>query len=284
MAYHSNYEIPGTLNLDGHRVYQDPSNYPRFNESLAQFKNLLRVSVDGGQALSVTKFGDGDYYFLKGKSVGSAKPGNRAISRRTSIPERKRLKKILATSDILATELYPENIKRLQEVTKRKPDYPSEFIYGLVANKWLLQTFSGETALIGASEKLEIIGTLLSRNDYQDYLGIDSFVDLIPIPQRFAADSPEKLFETIRPKVETSKAKLFLLGIGSVKTMLVPKLATIKDAVFLDIGSGMDALAGIVDTQRPFFGAWTNYQLRHREPYEALDLLQFNGENIRFID
>ena len=47
-----------------------------------------------------------------------------------------------------------------------------------------------------------------------------------------------------------------------------------KNAVFYDVGSGIDALAGIIDFERPYMGNWTNYRLRDFD-YNKIDFLQY---------
>ena len=64
-------------------------------------------------------------------------------------------------------------------------DFPAEYNYGLISNKWLLKEFSGKIGLIGAGPKLKIIKKLLKNNEYKKYLGIDKFLDYISIPQKF---------------------------------------------------------------------------------------------------
>ena len=44
------------------------------------------------------------------------------------------------------------------------------------------------------------------------------------------------------------------------------------------MGSSIDALAGIIDVNRPYFGDWTNYQIDEEELYEEVDYLQYEAE------
>ena len=54
--------------------------------------------------------------------------------------------------------------------------------------------------------------------------------------------------------MEKSSSDLFLLGVGHVKSGMLHRLKEHSNAVFLDIGVGVDALAGIVNLTRPYFG------------------------------
>ena len=42
-------------------------------------------------------------------------------------------------NDYYTCEIYPENRKMFSEVIDRDIDYPAEYGYGLVANKWFLK-------------------------------------------------------------------------------------------------------------------------------------------------
>ena len=68
------------------------------------------------------------------------------------------------------------------------------------------------------------------------------------------------------------------MGIGHVKSALTHRLTKYANAIFLDVGSSIDALAGIIDIRRPYFGDWTNYQIKNSEIYSGVDYLQYNGE------
>ena len=75
------YKIEGSVNLDTHPCFDNPETYPKFQEELEEFKNLLTVLVTDNISRTFYKFGDGDYYFLRKEPVGSATPGRRALSK-----------------------------------------------------------------------------------------------------------------------------------------------------------------------------------------------------------
>jgi thiamine pyrophosphate-dependent acetolactate synthase large subunit-like protein len=134
--------------------------------------------------------------------------------------------------------------------------------------------------LIGAREKLSIVEQLTQREEYRNFLGIEKFEDYIPIPQKFAADNPEKVLEEVRSMITKSKSDIFLLGMGHAKSWIIPELRTFKEAIYIDVGSGIDALAGMIDPKRPYFGGWKNYRLSNDAIYDDVDYLQFSFENI----
>jgi len=68
------------------------------------------------------------------------------------------------------------------------------------------------------------------------------------------------------------------MGMGHVKSGLIHRLKKYTDAVFLDVGSSIDAISGIIDVDRPFFGDWTNYQIDEMKLYEGVDFLAYTGK------
>ena len=120
----------------------------------------------------------------------------------------------------------------------------------MIANKWLFEVFSGKIGLIGASTKMEIIQNLMEAPQYQEYLGIDEFQDYISLPQRFSCDDLEATEKMVGEQLEKSTSKIFLMGMGHVKSGLIHRLKKYTDAVFLDVGAGIDAIAGLIDIDR----------------------------------
>ena len=44
------------------------------------------------------------------------------------------------------------------------------------------------------------------------------------------------------------------------------------------MGASIDAIAGVIDTDRPYAGDWTNYQIDEQELYDGVDLLAYEGK------
>jgi hypothetical protein len=172
-------------------------------------------------------------------------------------------------------EIMEQNKSYFQEIFNKGFDFPGEFVYGLLANKWLLKSFKGKVGIIGADEKIKIIQELIKNEEYQEYLGINKFEDYISIPQKFACDNIKKTREMVKNQLQQATSSIFLLGVGHVKSGLTYLLPTYKKAVYLDIGSGVDALAGIIDKKRPYFNNWINYKLKNNSIYNNVDYLQF---------
>ena len=281
--YLDQYKIEGAVNLDDDPCFFDRNIYPNFQLELDIFKSLLLGMVSHGDSKTFYKFGDGDYHFLKKYPIGSAQPGRRALSKLYSKINHEEFVEGVELNDFYTCELYPNNREHFKQAINKNIDYPAEFGYGLTANRWLTKTFSGSIGLIGAEPKLRLIQELLKHNEYQEYLGLEKFEDYIYIPQKFACDNINNIEDTVARQLDKSTSKIFLLGIGHVKSALLHRLKKYKNAIYLDVGSGIDALAGVIDPGRPYFGGWINYQIENYD-YKDIDLLRYNWDgNIRKV-
>ena len=276
--YLDEYKIEGTVNNDQNPCFHNPDTYPEFQIKLDDFKKLLVQLVDNNESRTFYKFGDGDYYFLKKMPVGSATPGRRALSKSYESIGHEQFVEGAQLCDYYTCEIYPENIAHYKEVIQRDIDFPAEYGYGLVTNKWLLQTFAGKIGLIGANTKMNIIENLMEAPQYQEYLGLEKFEDYISLPQKFACDDLDATEKMVGEQLVKSTSKIFLMGMGHVKSGLIHRLKKYTDAVFFDVGASIDAIAGVIDTDRPYAGDWTNYQIDEPSLYEGVDLLAYEGK------
>ena len=277
------YKIEGTVNNDQNPCFHNQDTHPEFQEKLEFFKKLLVQQVKHNKSVTYYKYGDGDYYFLTKQSVGSATPGKRALSKGYDSIGHEDFVEGAQLCDYYTCEIYPENIQRFSEVINREIDFPAEYGYGLVSNKWIFKTFAGQIGLIGADRKIDIIENIIEAPQYQEYLGIEKFEDYIRIPQQFACDDLEATEKMVGDQLEKSTSKIFLVGIGHVKSGLLHRLKKYTDAVFLDVGSSLDAIAGVIDVDRPYFGDWTNYQIDEKGLYNGVDFLQYDSRKGKHI-
>jgi len=275
--YLENYKIEGSINNDTDPCFHDMNTYPLFQEKMEEFKKLLIELVDNNESKTFYKYGDGDYFFLTKQSVGSAAPGKRALSKGYSNINHEQFVEGAQLCDYYTCEIYPTNKDRFEQVIDRKIDFPAEYGYGLVANKWLFKQFSGKIGLIGADTKINIIENLMEAEQYQEYLGLEKFEDYVRLPQQFACDDIDATEKMVGEQLQKTSSKIFLMGMGHVKSGLIHRLKKYTDAVFLDVGSSIDAIAGIIDVNRPFFGDWTNYQINEPPLYEGVDFLQYDS-------
>ena len=277
------YKIEGTINNDQNPCFLDETTYPKFQEELEKFKHLLIELVYLKEPKTFYKFGDGDYYFLNKIPTGSATPGRRALSKSYDDINHDAFVKGAQECDYYTCEIYPENRVNYLDVIQRQIDFPAEFGYGLVANKWLLKTFAGQIGLIGAGSKLNIIKNLMEAPQYQEYLGLEKFEDYISLPQKFACDDLEATEKMVASQLMKSTSKIFLMGMGHVKSGVIHRLSKYRNAVFLDVGASIDALAGIIDIDRPYMGDWTNYQIDDVQLYKGIDFLAYDGKGKHII-
>ena len=281
--YLDQYKIEGTINNDQNPCFHDETTYPKFQEELEEFKHLLIELVYLKEPKTFYKFGDGDYYFLNKIPTGSATPGRRALSKSYDEINHDAFVKGAQECDYYTCEIYPENRVNFIDVIQRRIDFPAEFGYGLVANKWLLKTFAGQIGLIGAGAKLNIIKNLMEAPQYQEYLGLEKFEDYISLPQKFACDDLEATEKMVASQLMKSTSNIFLMGMGHVKSGLIHRLSKYRNAVFLDVGASIDALAGIIDVDRPFAGDWTNYQIDDVQLYKGIDFLAYEGKGKHLV-
>lgn len=283
-TYSDQYAIPGTRNLNRNLGYTDSKNEPKFQEKLDRFKSEIIDALNGKSSRTYYKFGDGDFYFLNGVGKGSAAPGHRAVSRQLNDDELAIFIQNSKDADSYMCELAPEN-KRMFRATfgDKEINYPAEIVYGLIANRWLLRIPNIRIGLIGAREKLHLIQDLLEFPEYKEYLGLERFHNYVAIPQKFACDNLPERLEELKVGLESEHCDLYLIGIGHLKSGVMSQLANFSNSVFLDIGSGIDALAGIIDRERPYFGDWVNFRLRNTD-YSKLDLLQYKRSKFKFLN
>lgn len=152
-------------------------------------------------------------------------------------------------------------------------NFPSETVYALIATKWIFKNYKNQIGIIASAEKILIIKELMSYPEYKEYLGMDNFTEYIDVPAKGAADEVLNLSKKIGERIKGSETKIFLVGVGSSKIALMPLLKEYSNAVFIDVGCGIDAIAGIVCQERPYFAEWTNYRIK-----------SYNYSDIDFMD
>jgi hypothetical protein len=262
------YKLDGTTCVSpsdlGNPLYKTPNTWPTFQEDFLTFKNLLVDSVRKQTPKVFIRLFDGEFYFLRGQAFGNI------MKRHSSVhPSQIDLKpwfERIGRCDFKCTQLYEHGKPKLESFYEvfpdQKIDFPMEFLYAIVANRWIFQKFPNRIALIGGKNKIKLIKRLMEFQRYREFLGIETFVDYVSVPERFACDSVYELdsfFENTLPKID---ADIFLFGIGISKLYLASQFKKYNDAVFLDVGCGISALAGCTSLERPYYGSWTNFRLK----------------------
>lgn len=282
---HENYLIENTINLCSRELngkeYKNPNFYPEFQNKLKEFKQTLLKKHENKEGFVVMRIFDGEFYFLDCKKVGNV--GKRHCSKNLTPQFIKSFKEGCYKVDILATQLYEDKLKHYNKLFPDKSfDLPMEIIYGLVSNKWLLKTFKNKITLIGGSEKMKVIKKLMEFPEYKKYVCNDYFIDYIEVPERYSCDNTDNLIKEIGKKISKSKAEVFLYGIGIAKMAIAYKFKEYKNALFIDIGCGMSALAGTTSIYRPYFGNWINYRLKNYD-YKNIDPIDFENKNTVYL-
>lgn len=244
-----------------------------FNDELLKFQEMIKLYVMNKENKTFIHFGDGDYNFLNKIPSGSANPGKRALSISYESLNIQPFLKGFTENDYYLVECFRNDVVKNFNTMFKVKAYPTEFIYGLVANRWFTKTFH-EIGLIGADNKISVIQELMKYIEYQEYLGLTAFKDYIKIPQKFACDNLENTEKMVMEQLKNATSTIFLVGVGHVKSGLLHRLKQYKSAVYLDVGSGIDALAGMIDKQRPYMNDWTNYIMMDYD-YSSIDYLQY---------
>ena len=285
---HPLYCIEGTSNICTRETegpeYNTPSTWPTFQEDWIQLKDAIVQDVSNNTGKVYLRIFDGEFWFLQGQKVGNV--GSRHCSRELTPEFLKPFYDGFLKADIVATQLYAEEMDKYKRLFPQRPfDIPMELLYSLVSSRWIFQQFPDSIALIGGHEKMTVIQELMKYNEYREYVGVSTFTDYISVPERFACDNTDAVFDSIKDQIRASRANVFLFGMGISKLAFAYRFKEISTAQFIDVGCGISALAGTTSVERPYFGSWTNFRLRNWN-YGSMDPIDFHdtaNRNIRYI-
>ena len=79
-----------------------------------------------------------------------------------------------------------------------------------------------------------------------------------------------------------SNSDIFLLGIGHSKSAILHRFKNHTDSIFMDVGGGIDMIAGSIPIRRPYAGDWVNYRIKDYD-YSNIDYLNYRGEGKHII-
>ncbi len=285
-----------------------------FQELFLKLTRTITASVALRKARTFTRLSDGEYYFLSKRAVGSAAPGRRGstlpfkqmemgkhrfgilqndyFSFSPELSYRRRFIFYFLLHPVFFTKPFLRRLIKLRDWkvlaslwTQLKllagnilgPSIPHEAMWSLVSSRWIFRAFPNQIGLIGNEHKMNLVKKLMEYPEYQKYLGTSHFTDYIAVPQKGAADRPDDLARKIGEQIENSSAKIFLIGMGHAKAGLLYQLRNYTDAVLIDVGTGIDAIAGCVSQERPHFADWVNYRIKGYA-YEAIDQMDYMME------
>lgn len=158
------------------------------------------------------------------------------------------------------------------------PRYHLEAIYALVASRLIFRMFPEDILLVGGEEKIDAVKALMEYSEFREYLGVKRFCGYVGVPQVGAADNEEMVLESICRACAKKSPKIILLGIGSAKLYLAPRIRNCTDAVIIDVGAGIDAIAGVISQDRPYFADWINFRADSIN-YGSMDVMDRNNPN-----
>jgi hypothetical protein len=278
---HELYLIDGTSNIEPEQLYgveyNDENFYPLFQDKLVEVKELIMNNIINKKGTIILRVYDGEFYFLNKQVVGNGPL--RHYTKQLTDEFVEKFKDGVYKADYVSVQLNISMLNKYKSIFPNKPvNFPMDIIYGLLANRWLLKTFKNRIALIGGTEKIKLIKELITKQEYRHYIGNDYFLDYIEVPERFSCDNTDDLIIDIGEKIKNSDADIFLFGIGIAKLSIAWQFKKYKDAVFVDIGCGMSALAGTCGIDRPYFGSWINYRIKGYN-YSNVDPMDFNEQN-----
>jgi len=281
------YDLPGTKDINGNRkdkAYQNPKTWPKYQEDFEKFKSYLLNDKNSKVLLRVY---DGEFWFLRREKVGNV--GIRHVSNELTEDFVKPFYENSLKCEKFASHLTVMSGGKMNELYKsiygnKKIDYPMEFHYAIVLNKWIFKNFKNQIGLIGGEEKIKVIKKLMTYSKYKEYLGIDYFTDYISVPEKLSCNEPKTLEETIKKQLSNSKGKIFLFGIGISKLYIACKFKDFHQAIYIDAGGTLSALSGFLTKKRPYAAKWTNFRIKDYD-YSKLDPMDVTKkENIIYLD
>ena len=226
-----------------------------------QLFELLSLHVNTRTAYSVIHGGDGEAYFLQRKAVGNIPTRHYTKAKDLKSVDLTPFREGFLQCDSILVGMYRNNQRMFYKLYGRNifADIPVECVYALIASRRLLRT-SWQLGIIGNDHLIPIIQRLLKHPEYREYIGRSECQDYIPVPQRGAANDPLALAESIQAQLKDN-IQVYLVGMGSAKMAVLHRLSEVSRSVFLDVGVGIHALAGVVNLKRPYFADWVNFRL-----------------------
>jgi hypothetical protein len=140
--------------------------------------------------------------------------------------------------------------------------FPLHAVYALVSTRSIFHSLkSMKVGIIGPAEKLSLIKKLMRNRQYTEYLQFEGFKAYVEVPQTGACNDVEGVVRSTAGQIKRDPCDVYLYGMGIAKIVVVPKVKEGTNRVFVDIGCGLDAIAGIVPKDREYFGHWKNHKI-----------------------
>lgn len=260
------YKVPGTRNINilVNLEYKNPFLFKGTNsEKLLSFLMDISELLSQNKHFSLVRMGDGEMLFLQGKLVGNMlKRG--FLTDDISRYDLDAFKKSALANDYVCLHnlLCMRKLMPKINISSNQKKYSVDTVYTAIATRLMFYILKGyKVGIIGATEKLDIIKNLMKCSEYRSHLGLDDFCEYIEIPQKGCCKDPQETIRIIEKQV-TGEADVYLVGISIVKLFVISHLRDKYKKPFIDIGVGVDAIAGVIPNTIPFFGDWVNYRLK----------------------
>lgn len=243
---------------------------------------LIVDKVKSKTPYTIIRASDGEAFFLNKQLKGNGPTrhftADEALTDEKIAPFREGFLKC----DSRHIEMYRNLQSKFQKIYGRNvfSKIPFECLYALIANRKLLK-LPYRIGLIGADNKMEIIRRMMEFPQYQEYVGRNAFQDYISVPERGTSNDPEGLLKQIQSNLKPD-IDIYLVGIGIAKLAVMHRFTEASNAVFIDVGAGISALAGCVSDGRPYYADWINYRLADFD-YSKIDIMDSELKDKRAV-
>lgn len=283
---HDIFKIKNTLNLDKadliNPLFKDTTKYPDYQKKFKYLIETIEYKIKKHEKFIMIRVNDGELHFLNNNPIGNIL--RRHYSKMPNKEDLKNLVKDLDYADILFTQSRINEIKIFSRLLPNRHPENVELMYALFSSRELFKLIRNEKiGIIGSEKKIKIIKRLMDYQEYKQYLGLESINDFFSIPDEKFGDQAHRYKEKLAKYLDETSSNVFLIGAGIGKLELLKEFNKKENGVFIDVGCGITAMAGIVNIKRPYFGNWTNFKLSDIN-YKKLDLVDYKyGEKFNEI-
>jgi hypothetical protein len=234
--------------------------------------NSIEDHIAKKKSYAIIRVGDGEANFLRGVIKGNTASRHFTEKHKPTKEYLDHFKNNLLKCDLIQVEMYKSVYRAFNGIYEKSifSPIPLECTYALVASRRIFNS-PYKLGIIGADNKIAIIKKLFEHKEYRDYIRRDSFDHYISVPERGSSNDVTALSEEIIKQLDPS-IDIYLIGIGIAKLAVMADLKDRGNAVFIDVGCGISALAGLVSNTRPYFDDWINFRLKDFD-YSSVDVV-----------
>lgn len=276
---HPKYRVRGarTINRSELASFKNPFLTKRTMQSYVDgLFDRIAIALERKEPLSIIRVADGEALFLGEKLAGNIPRRHFTLGDFSKI-DVDVWKSQLKANDIICFGLELSHRRRWVGLVPEdllRGFSPFQVVYCLVSTRRIFSLFSSHrVGVIANTYKIDLIQTLLEYPAYQSYLGVSGFDQYVRVPQTGAANDWRGLEKDIMVQID-EPCDLYLVGIGIAKMAVLSRLRDELRTVIVDVGCGIDAIAGCVSHLRPYMADWVNFRLKDWD-YSQVDQLDF---------